>query len=194
MRLPMTLSRGNHKLGKDTLILNMSPARDCPSRKKGLCKVADICYARKAERQYPAVIPYRMKQAESWNDSTAEEIYNDIINIVRRAKKNVTKYVRFSESGDFNTQRDVTKMSKIADKLEPYGIRMYGYTARQDLNFKNISRNMVVNGSSFREDNEFTAVPKDYMLEPQEMFCPGDCRDCHACKNKNNLRIMCKYH
>jgi hypothetical protein len=181
-------------LGKDTLILNMNPSADCPSRQRGLCKVADICYAKKAERQYPAVIPYRRHQAVAWETSSAEDIYEDIMKIVRRARTNETKFIRFSESGDFNSQDDVRKMSKIADMLEPHGIRMYGYTARKDLNFKNISRNMVVNGSSFRSDNEFTAVPKDYKLEPQEMICAGDCRECHACKNKNNLKIMCRYH
>ena len=58
------LSFGNLKVGKDTAIFNMTPAFRCPSEELGLCSIAKICYAKKAERMYPQVTPYREKQEE----------------------------------------------------------------------------------------------------------------------------------
>ena len=57
---------GNKKIGNDTLIFNMGSATDCPSKKLGLCRHCDKCYALKAERQYPQVRPFRDRQADYW--------------------------------------------------------------------------------------------------------------------------------
>jgi len=172
----------------------MNPAKECPSRKKGMCKVADICYAQKAERQYPAVLPYRMRQAEAWNTSKAEDIIGSVVEAAEHCREPKIKYLRVNESGDFRNQWDVNRLSKVADALKCYNIRLYCYTAREDLNFTKVSDNMVVCGSSFMADNEFTAVPKDYELQSGELICPGNCRECHACKNKNSVKVVCKYH
>ena len=50
---------GNHKLGSDTLIFNMGPAKTCPSKTLGLCPIYNStlsvrarCYAEAAEIQY----------------------------------------------------------------------------------------------------------------------------------------------
>ena len=54
--------RGNHKIGKDTLIFNMGPASLCPSKDRGLCQVAHKCYALRDERRYHHVVPqYRFR-------------------------------------------------------------------------------------------------------------------------------------
>lgn len=69
----LTLSNGNTKIGPDTMVLNLTSATDCPSRRLGLCQLdnpAD-CYALKAERHYyTTVLPYRRRQAAYWANNT----------------------------------------------------------------------------------------------------------------------------
>jgi len=60
--LGCNLALGNRKIGTDTLILNMGPAIGCPADTLGKCECADVCYAKRAERQYPNVRAYRDKQ------------------------------------------------------------------------------------------------------------------------------------
>jgi len=54
--------------------------------------------------------------------------------------------LRFSESGDFRTQKDVDKASAIADLLD---VPVWTYTARRDLDFTNLPANFTVNGSGY---------------------------------------------
>lgn len=188
------VSRGNHKLGKDTLILNITSAAACPSRALGLCKIATKCYARKAETQYPAVKPYREAQTKIWDQMSSVEIAMDLVDILTRARPaGSIKYLRFSEAGDFRDQADVDKMSKIAQLLIAYGVRVYGYTARKDLDFTKVHENMVVNGSGFMVHNMFTAT-KLLNIYALDLVCPGNCRDCHKCKSRNQLDIKVLEH
>ena len=45
-------SYGNKKLPKETLIVNITSAQNCPSDKLVFCKLSKICYAKKCERIY----------------------------------------------------------------------------------------------------------------------------------------------
>ena len=112
----LEVSYGNRKLGRDTMILNMGSAKNCPSKKLGLCKVCKICYASKAEKLYPNVLPYRNRQAKYWSKRNAETISADIMADVKR-KRNPIKKFRFSEAGDFRTQKDVDKMTDVCKVL-----------------------------------------------------------------------------
>ena len=63
------IKKGNHKIGKDTLIFNMGPAKTCPSKALGLCQLQDTnkCYAHRAEVQYSkTVLYYRIRQMNLW--------------------------------------------------------------------------------------------------------------------------------
>lgn len=188
-------SNGNKKIGKDTLIFNMTSSTNCPSKKLGLCKVEKKCYAMKAERMYPDCLPYRERQTKYWDEHTAHEIFLDIQDKVSRMKHEI-RYFRFSEAGDFRNQNDIDKMSNLADHLNSINIRVYGYTARSDLDFSNVSDNMVVNGSSFMLDNMFTPIKKEEVDEYMEngLVCPGRCINCDLCKDKTNLDIRIKFH
>ncbi len=187
----MKISNGNMKIGKDTLIINITSATDCPSKRLGLCRVYTKCYAMKAERLYPHCLPYRREQTYQWDNNSAAELADLIILEAYKHKHNKIKYLRFSEAGDFRNQEDVDKMSAVADILIKHDIRVYGYTARRDLDFSKISRNMVVNGSDFMLSNSFTAVPK---TKPLPLMCPGNCRTCTLCKSANGLKIGVALH
>jgi hypothetical protein len=185
----MEFSKGNTKIGRNTLIFNMGPAKTCPSLKLGLCQLdcPGKCYAHKAEVQYPAVLPYRQRQAKSWKRQSYLKIAWDIAD--NRTKN--TKYVRFNESGDFYGQSCIEKLKDIAWACPD--LKFYGYTARKDLSFAGLPDNLCINGSNWRRGkmNSFTAV-KAYSGD--NPICAGDCRICGLCKKANSLTIECLLH
>lgn len=184
-RMAILASIGNMKLGKDTLILNITSATDCPSRKLGLCRISSKCYALKAERIYRHPLDFRRAQTKQWDLYSAKSLAQMIILV---AQKRGVQYLRFSESGDFRSQADVNKMDELARLVKKAGLRTYGYTARQDLDFTKV-KHMVVNGSSFMVHNQFTAV-----TDPSGSVCPLNCRYCNMCKLPLGNKIEVKYH
>ena len=199
----LKIANGNSKIGKDTLIMNITSATDCASAKLGLCKVADKCYALKPERMYPNCIPSRNEQTKAFDSLSAHEIALELIKKVKtREKRNASlwlrnkpmlpeiKYLRFSEAGDFRTQADIEKISTIADLLREYNVRVYGYTARKDLTFTGISDNMTVNGSGFMIHNNFKAVKK----AKTKLVCIGSCIRCKLCTVRHGETVEIVIH
>lgn len=206
----LKVARGNLKLGQDTLIINFGPAEDCPSKKLGLCKVCSDCYARRTELFRPLALPYRYHQKSYWQNNSAGQIATDFINLLTEYTVNkggkrlplykAIKYLRFSEAGDFYSQADVYKLSFVARRLKKaFGIVTYGYTARMDLNFKNVA--FLVKGSSWDGKNGMSIVRKinhgqSTYIENDRTFkvCPGDCRSCFFCKRNNKTNIAIPKH
>lgn len=196
MQIKELLSFGNTKLPKDTAIFNMCSATDCPSLKLGLCKVRDKCYALKAERLYKQVLPYRRRQEEFWDGTTADEFAYQLLK-VNEDKKLKLKLLRVSEAGDFKTQEDVDKLSSVADILISEGsdIGVYAYTARTDLNFSNRGVLQVI-GSYFMVDAMFVPVkkPESLTLPNKSYICKADCSVCSVCSYGQQSTIFAKIH
>lgn len=199
--LPKNLvySKGNSKLGKDTMIFNMGAAIDCPSRKLGMCQVClgkGVCYALKAEVQYQgdksSAIRKRRTQGQQWKKFSVENLAGQMASAI---EKYGIKYVRINESGDLADQSDVEKISQLADLLKGKAV-VYMYTARKDLNFKKVSKNLVINGSGFKVHNDFHFVPKaDFDKIPGDAkVCGGDCPNCTLCKTRGGETIYAKQH
>ena len=183
----MKFSRQNKKIGRDTLIFNMDSATNCPSKKLGLCDIHKSCYALKAEKMYKSVLPYRQLQHDLWINQSVIEISKEIkAFLTNKRLKTPIKYVRFNESGDFNSQSDVNKLIKLA-LLTP-NVIFYGYTHRIDLNYDNLPDNLVINGSGFMIDNNFKVIDKSE-TNNYKLICPNNCRKCNLCKNKSNKVI-----
>ncbi len=178
---------GNKKIGRDTAIVNMTSATDCPSKKLGFCKHCADCYAMKSERQYPQVLPCHRRQDAQYHTETAGQIADGV-----QGRK--LKHLRYSMCGDFRGQRDVQKMSRVADRMAKRGISVYGYTARRDLDFSNVSDNMTVNGSGFMVHNNFYIVEKRFSRKRDRYRCAGDCRTCKLCKVRRGINIAAKKH
>ncbi len=179
----MKISKGNSKIGSDTLILNITSATDCKSAALGLCEVGlKKCYAMKSERQYPNVLPYRRAQELQFDSMSAKAIVEEIHKLVKRARKPI-KYLRVSEAGDFRSQEDVNKLNAIAKLLN---LKVYTYTARRDLKFNGLSNNLVINGSGFPIHNNFKAVDKH---SSKALKCVGDCRKCKLCTVRHSKTV-----
>jgi hypothetical protein len=200
----LSLSKGNLKLGNDTLIINMGPATDCPSAKKGLCKLGSKCYALKAEKVYPGCLPARQKQAEYWLSTPAKQIASDIMDLAKKHKKafSTIKYVRFNESGDFYGQDDVHKLDRVAGYVRAMtGWIFCGYSARSDLDFSKVV-SFIVKGSGHEKGNngQTRAAKRGSRLfnelsrEKGFTVCPGDCRSCSVCKVKNDTNVVFPLH
>ena len=162
---------GNHKLSQSVLIFNMGPAKTCPSKKLGLCRTCRICYASKAEKLYPAVLPFRKRQEKYWDETGVWGIIADLSAIT--FKRKYLRFFRYNESGDFKSQADVDKLSVIADFLkERCDILTYGYTARSDLDFSKAK--FIVRGSGFKgKDGETKVIERNEEKPKQFNICPA---------------------
>ena len=195
--LASLISTGNRKLPKTTAIFNMGPAHGCPSLKLGLCRAFNekgkhICYAMKAETAYfSEVEPRRIKQKHFWFKTNAEQFASQFL-LINAMKESPWNALRFNESGDFWGPKCVAKAERIATILKPYGIRVYVYTHRADLDYTGV-RNLVVNGSGFQKEgvkNVFMMIrdvkdrPKGYAV------CPMDCRICDRCSIRGNKTVV----
>jgi hypothetical protein len=174
-------SCGNSKLGKDILILNITSALNCPSKRLGLCNVAKYCYAIADELQYNKHLPqFHEQQAKYWDSLSVVEYSNQVNEII---KKHHINYVRFNESGDFKNQADVRKLDYISKRII---VPVYAYTKRSDLNFTKINNNLTINGSGFMVHNNLKVV-SEYTSKIQ---CKGDCRICQLCKSRKGIVIQ----
>lgn len=173
---------GNKKLPTTTAIFNICAAHDCPSAKRGMCQVLNgkhRCYALRDEQQYKATLAYRRRQETLWDSFTASSFVAEFVSIMGR-RRLATTALRLNESGDFRSQADVRKAAIIARKLAEYGVTVYGYTARRDLDFSKVGP-LVVNGSGFKVNGEFRFVRTKADLPKGYKLCPGDCRTCTRC-------------
>lgn len=182
----LRLKFGNHKLPDDTAIFNMGTAKECPSRKLGLCATINEgikCYAEKPEDQYPNTVPaYRRHQEEYWKSTSQEQISSDIVKKIQ-ARRKTTRFLRFNESGDFFNQECVTKLSYVARAVRLLcNVTTYGYTARSDLDFKTAS--FLIKGSCNNSGNNgrCIVINKNQEVPPGYLECPGSCKRCNLCK------------
>jgi len=185
--LKKLISSGNMKLPKTTAIFNLGAAMDCPSKNLGLCQAIDsktgkiVCYAMKAERLYPSVLPYRRRQAAYWKSVTADEFARDFL-ALNASRKNKYKALRINESSDFGSQKDVAKLDRIAELLQGV-VKVYTYTARKDLDYYKV-KYLIINGSGFQTAGVaglFNYHEKDQPIPEGFKECPGDCRVCARC-------------
>jgi hypothetical protein len=177
------VTHGNLKLGKDTLIFNITSAHNCVSNLINKCKIPEgKCYAKRIEVYRKHSKGFHEQQTMFWDVLPAWFIALNL-RLVASRKKEAIKYIRVNECGDFRSQGDVEKLKNIASYL-PYTI--YCYTARDDLKFKNLPDNLVVNGTGFKVDNKINIITDKKW---HKYACPGDCRYCSMCKSKNGLDI-----
>ena len=171
---------GNKKLGRDICVFNFSSSTDCPSAGLGLCQHSEICYSKRCERFRPTVRAYHLKQQAWWGSITAKEFAEAVIKTKEAPNRKVPiKYLRFSESGDFRHQGDVDKFMQACSYLKGQ-VKVYGYSARRDLDFSELKKVAVVNGQGFMVSNKII-VPKKARANAKYV-CVGDCRLCSYCK------------
>lgn len=173
----------NDKVGDDTIIINMGPATICDAAIAGKCDLylTGNCYAQNNEISRPLSFLKRFREKLQWKGISADTMATQIASMIKsKPKHKGIKYVRFNESGNFSSPKDVKKLFTIVketnrilakDGLGP--ITFYTYTHRDDL-FQNITtpENLVIQGSGTRGaerkpffvDNCFHAADYDIMV------------------------------
>jgi len=174
------LSRGNKKLPSSTAIFNLPAGRTCPN---STAQCRKFCYARKAERIYPAVLPFRMR---NW-DLTKQETFVALVSSeLSRARKITT--VRVHESGDFYSKDYFDKWVLIA-KANP-DLIFYAYTKVVTLGTIARPANLILILSDDKElqqkewdhfDGVATVTPKNQIPNKNFFLCPGSCKTCDYC-------------
>lgn len=201
---------GNNKVSKNTAIFNFNAASDCPNRESKNCQVPwEACYAGKAERIYPAALPYRRRQEYLWDCITPELFAEAFLAMVSR-KRNPVKSLRFSEAGDFRHNGDVVRAEIISARLAEEGIKTYTYSASDYLNWSPAKTLTVNQSNDFSEygDRRFMAVPSADKAPEGAVQCPFDyaekngvptadrpkCGDCQLCVTKDAGDVFVTLH
>lgn len=177
---------------EDAPVINFTPARDdpntgainCPSKAAGFCEICQHCYAAASER-FPNVYNYRVRQSMA----TYEDLRDELKDILA---KYPIEYVRFSESGDFRSEKDIETLAKLAKDFPE--LTFYGYTKKYDLmndvicGLIDVPSNVVINVSGINfvwvdlEAGEtpppgYDECPCD-MSDPEGARCIRDCTKC----------------
>ena len=189
------MTMGNNKVAKNTGIVNMNSATDCPNADSteddpsdvGVCQVPwAACSAHKAENIYKNALPKRRLQEYLW-DAFSGELWADALLRVSERKRSAFDYIRISEAGDFRHNGDIKKWNTISEIVYPE-IQVYTYSASHKLDWNEYATHeyFVVNQSNDLADygdRQFTATyegPDGEMLpitEPSEVpdgaiLCP----------------------
>lgn len=195
---------GNNKIAKSVAIFNMNSASDCPNRESENCQVPwESCYAGKAERVYPQVLPYRRRQEYLWDCMTAE-MWAEAFNALVDRKRNPVSAIRFSEAGDFRDDADIIKVNRIAELVD---VDVYTYSASDYLDWSLADSFTVNQSNNFRDygDRRFMAIDADADLPDGAVWCPFDysdksgdgrpkCGECRLCINPEGPDVAIPLH
>ena len=180
-------SKGNKKLSKDTVIINLSPASLCISKNLNMCELCGVCYAHSSERRYLNTLIYRLHQLIKFDEMSVSEIVNQFKNL------RVFKWMRVNESGDIFNMDDAIKLLSISRELyEIKGVKTYLYTHRVDL-WDDLKSLQTPYFKVNRSGVDFNSIPS-IKSHHKSLFCDGDCNNCIYCKIELNAPVSALLH
>jgi len=185
----MTLSLGNGKLSHDILIWNMPTVKTCPNCEE--CQ--KTCYAMKAEKLYPSVMPCRERNYQaSLSDKFTDRM---TWTIVQSVNKYGVKAVRVHESGDFYSNEYAMKWAIIAKRVHRVlpDVIFFAYTKspyRPIYGF-NIVESILPGGEiNYGTHTEIIAMAKKYRakicpygIAKRTLTCGIECKACQHHKH-----------
>lgn len=175
----MYISKGNRRM--DIPIFNLPSQITCPNSTK-LCE--KYCYAKKAERAWPNVLPSRKKNLKA----TKRKDFID--KVIKELKNRDCSYFRIHESGDFYSQEYFNKWCKIARKLNE--INFLAYSQNYELNISNKPNNLILYWTVWPDSKNIPKYGlKAYVIDRENKISNKlDINSGHLCK-KENLDIKC---
>ena len=192
---------GNKKVPETTMIANTTSWFLCPGRLQNFCELKEVCYD-KCREVMGSVCKSRLNHDLWWRTNDAQTIakfyiYSIMTENMKRNEDNKVNLVRFQEVGDFRSTADLTKMIDVSNLIyEELGINSYTYTHNKDIPYNCFKRpHLVINGSGFMIDNQFTVVPPSeyerYVAEHDCFECPQKCKMCNSiCSRKLGIEIV----
>lgn len=216
-------TNGNKKLRNTEnvrfMIWNLPAVKTCPWSTE-MCRKS--CYARKAERVYPQVLPSRERNFE---DSLSPDFVENMIFTIE-SELNSKKYsgkvavFRIHESGDFYSLEYVEKWVKVAKHFENNDkivflayTKSLVYLIRAGYGNPSFPRNLVIRSSLWADTSRanqdytelynfpiYTALSRRDMTEKAnrgeaftECRC-DDCGNCGKCWNTADRELICEIH
>lgn len=200
-------TNGNRKLQNSDkirfMIWNLPAVKTCPFRTE-LCEKS--CYARKAERIYPQVLPSREK---NYNDSLSADFVENMIFTIEK-ELNSKKYsgklavFRIHESGDFYNREYFSKWYQIAKHFENDNrivflayTKSINYAVQCGYGLPWFPKNLVIRSSLWKDTAPdkveltklhnfpiYTALTEKEMTAEKEnghVFAACKCEDCSHC-------------
>jgi hypothetical protein len=123
---------GNSKLGSDIAVFDLPAGPTCIGASAWCAK---FCYAKKAQRLYPEVDPFRARNLEFSNRDDFEFL------VAEEIRATGARHVRIHSSGDFYSQAYLDKWIRAGHMLE--NTRLLAYT-RAPLDFRAAPANMII--------------------------------------------------
>ena len=176
---PYISFKGNRKMSAATF--NLPAKSTCPGCTK-LC--AAKCYARKAERAYPTVLPCRK------GNKLASNRLDFVQSMVESINAKSPAFFRIHESGDFYNQAYLDKWFAIAQACQ--GTKFLAFTKSFHLNFSDCPSNLAIVWSVWPDTDlaKVPAGPRAYAGacgDTNMIECPGGCDACGMCWDIKNV-------
>ena len=125
------ISPGNIRMDFPTF--SLPAVTSCPNH---TVDCGNYCYAKKAEKLYPGVLPSRIRNLNESKRNTFVKIVSDILS------KRQSKYIRIHESGDFYSQEYLDKWFEICRKFPDK--KFLAYTQCYNLDYSKKPSNLVL--------------------------------------------------
>lgn len=216
-------TNGNKKLRNTEkirfMIWNLPAQKTCPFATE-LCK--KNCYAKKAERVYPQVLPCR---ENNYQETLKADFVENMIHTIEtelntKKYKNKLAIFRIHESGDFYNLEYAAKWIKIAKHFEnDKRVKFLAYTKsityfiNCGFGLSGFPSNLVIRSSLWKDTKPdkvelttafnipiYTALTEFEMIEEKKNghffdICKcDDCANCGLCWNNSIKDIICKIH
>lgn len=191
----LVISKGNDKIGTDTLICDVSCAIDCHCRLCGYCDLTDKCYALSLETFRYYKLLKNVLSALRWLKLSFEE---KIASFEHYMDYEI-EFIRFNGYGDFFDLDSYIEAFKIAEYMyNKYGIISYFYTHNKDIEAYYLDNHQDIHwfvcNFSYKEAKshkkaiavKITDLHK-YLNNDKYIVCNGDCLKCPYCKD-NDLK------
>jgi hypothetical protein len=184
----ISISNGNKKLsGNKFYIFNLPAEKTCPGSTE-FCR--NKCYAKKAEKIYPSVLPCRMNNL---NESKEKDFSSKVINFLNKNKKR--EFFRIHEAGDFYDQNYLNKWIEITNNFPE--IKFLAFTKSFNLDFSNVPKNLQLVMSIMPDTTK--EAPKKFptayagnckgMNKEKTLECPGSCTNCGMCWDLSKTKL-----
>lgn len=176
------ISSGNRKMTLPTF--SLPSKQTCPGC-TALC--LKTCYAAKAERAYPQVLPCRK------NNLKASKLTGFTGQMIEAIKAKGKQWFRIHESGDFYSQWYLDKWIAIAKALPE--VKFLAFTKSFHLDYSKLPKNLVVIWSVFPDTDKASIPPGtrayagEYKPRRKTLECPGNCDSCLVCWGIHKLNL-----
>jgi hypothetical protein len=177
----VTISKGNIKVSVP--IVNMGSSKFCPSAE--VCPFSfqnhkatgkPLCYAYKAERQYPAVLPCREANRAAIEASVANGTHQELAGLVaaevaKIAKRAQVKFLRLNEAGDL-CEKNVPFAVALVKAVAALGVKTYTYSKAPEAVKAQVREAGAVVLDS---EKDFVCVKTEAEAKEQGLtLCPGE--------------------